>query len=71
MSDPVAMKKTRFEEIEDLVNDCVISNNTVILTQLIIQLEKDYRELAKLTTLGKYEDSWTHIEVLNYVTEET
>ena len=65
------MKKTRFEEIEDLVNDCVISNNTVILTQLILQFEKDYKELAELTTFGMYKDDWTHTELLNYITEET
>lgn len=65
------MKKTRFEEIESLVDDCVISNNTVILTQLIVQLEKDYKELAELATFGAYKDDWTHIELLNYITEET
>ena len=65
------MKKDRFEEIENLVNDCIISNNTIILTKLILQLEKDYKELAQLATFGKYEDNWTHIELLNYITEET
>jgi hypothetical protein len=63
--------KARFEEVERLVNDCIISNNSVILIQLIIQLEKDYKELAKLSTFGAYEDGWTHEEVLDYVTEET
>lgn len=63
--------KTRLEEIESLVNDCVISNNTIILSQLICQFEKEYKELAKLATLGAYENKWSHIEVLNYITKET
>jgi hypothetical protein len=63
--------KTRFEEIDSLVHDCVLSNNTIILVQLIVQFEKDYKELAKLATLGEYKDNWTHLEVLNYVTTET
>ena len=63
--------KTRFEEIESLVNDCIISNNSIILVQLIVQLEKDYRELAQLTTFGEYKNDWTHDKVLDYITEET
>lgn len=63
--------KTRFEEIAQLVDDCIISNNTIVVIQLIVQLEKDYKEIAKLATLGRYEDTWTHHEVLNYITEET
>lgn len=62
---------TRIEEIQRLVDDCIISNNNVIITQLIFQLEKDYKELAKLSTLGAYKDNWTHLEVLNYITTET
>jgi hypothetical protein len=63
--------KTRFEEIESLVNDCIISNNSIILVQLIVQLEKDYRELAQLATFGEYKNDWTHEQVLDYITEET
>ena len=62
--------KTRFEEISNLVNDCIISNNSVILVQLILQLEKDYKELAELSTFGEYSSDWTHEEVLDYITEE-
>jgi hypothetical protein len=38
---------------------------------LIVQLEKDYRELAQLATFGEYKNDWTHEQVLDYITEET
>jgi len=61
-------KEAKLESIRKLVNDCYISNNGNILAELILKLENDYVELAELSTDGAYNRSWTHEEVLDYLT---
>jgi hypothetical protein len=61
-------KEEKLESIRRLVNDCYISNNGNILAELIFKLEKDYVELAELSTDGAYNRNWTHEEVLDYLT---
>jgi len=63
--------KDREEEIQSLVEDCVIAHQEIILVKLIAKLEQEYKELAKLATLGEYRDNWTHRELLDFVTYET
>lgn len=65
------MSTNRLELIRDLVADCVISNNEEVLVQLIYTLETEYKEIAKLSTFGEYSDSWTHNQVMDYITFET
>lgn len=59
------------DTVRDLVDQCVMSHNEEVLVNLIIRLEKDYIEIAKLTTMGDYESNWTHREVLDYITYYT
>lgn len=59
------------EEIRDLVDQCLLTHNTEILVNLIFYLEKDYIDIARLGTLDAYKSSWTHEEVLNYMTYHT
>lgn len=61
----------REEEISQLVQDCLIAHQEIILIKLIVQLEKEYKEIAQLSTLGEYNPSWTHKEVLDYITYNT
>jgi hypothetical protein len=63
--------RDREEEIQSLVEDCIIAHQEIILVKLIAKLEKEYKELAKLATFGEYKDSWTHNELLDFVTYET
>lgn len=58
------------EAIRSLIYDCVNSNSIEILVQIVIQLKKDYQDLAKLSTMGYYDGRQTHQEVLDYVTYE-
>ena len=61
----------REEEISQLVQDCFIAHQEIILIKLIVQLEKEYKEIAQLSTLGEYNPNWTHKEVLDYITYNT
>lgn len=60
----------REEEISRLVYDCLTAHQEIILIQLIAQLEQEYKEVAALATFGEYKNSWTHKEVLDYITYE-
>tara|TARA_B100001778_G_scaffold329149_1_gene329677 strand:+ start:937 stop:1143 length:207 start_codon:yes stop_codon:yes gene_type:complete len=64
-------EESRHEILRALVNDCIISHNEGIIVRLLVQLEQEYQDLAKLATMGEYENDWTHQQVLNYVTLET
>lgn len=71
----MAKKKDKIEstrdDIYDLVNECVNTHNESILAELIYRLEKEYVDIAKLATMGEYKGSWTHEEVINYITFNT
>lgn len=58
-------------DVTDLVFECIATHNELILVELITRLEKEYVEIAKLSTMGKYSTDWTHEEVLTYITYET
>lgn len=65
------MSSDRRKKLESLVTDCIIAHQESIIVGLIEQLEKDYKELALLATMGEYKDSWTKQQVLDFVTYET
>jgi|688.fasta_scaffold08351_19 hypothetical protein len=53
-----------------LVHECIATHNEIILIETIARLEKNYIDLAMLSTLGQYKTTWTHEEVINYLTYE-
>lgn len=55
----------------DLVYECIASHNEEVLIQLIEELNKNYSDLARLATFGEYKKSWSHKDVINYVTYNT
>ena len=59
------------EDISELVHECVLTHNEIILIELIYRLEKEYVELSELATLGEYKRTWSHQDVLNYMTYHT
>lgn len=62
--------KNRKEEIANLVTECFLVHQEAVLVNLILELELDYIELANLATMGEYKSSWTHKQVLDYITNE-
>jgi hypothetical protein len=63
--------KTREEQIADLVQECFLVHQEAIIVKLILGLEVEYQEIAKLATMGEYRSDWTHKQVLDYITYET
>lgn len=59
------------DSIAELVHECIVTHNELILIELLYNLEKEYREVSKLATMGEYTKSWTHQDVLNYITYHT
>ena len=53
-----------------LIEDCIHKNKLEFLAELIVRLEKEYIEIARLSTDDNYQESWTHKEVLDYLTYE-
>jgi hypothetical protein len=57
-------------EILDIIEDCMHSNKLEFLAKLILKLESEYIEIARITTDDNYDSKWTHKEVLDYITYE-
>ena len=53
-----------------LIEDCIHKNKLEFLAELIVRLEKEYIEIARLSTDDNYQENWTHKEVLDYLTYE-
>ena len=64
-------KNNKLENIEQLVYDCISTNNEIILVELIERLQEEYIELAQLSSYGEYKTSWSHLDLLNYLTYNT
>lgn len=60
----------RLDAIRKLLSDSIYSHNEEVIVNLIFKLEKEYVELAKLSTFGEYKREWTHPQLLDYITKE-
>lgn len=63
--------KKDVEEMLKLIQECIKNDNLVFLATLICKLQKDYEDIAKLSTYGEYLPTWTHKQVLDFITYET
>ena len=54
--------------VRHLVLDAIDTHNEEIIISLLIKLLEEYIEIARLTTDNKYRKTWTHKDVLNYIT---
>lgn len=62
--------KRTVKETLDMIEGCVYSNKLEFLAQLIVRLESEYIELARIGTDDNYQVNWTHLQVLDYMTYE-
>lgn len=60
-----------FQDILNLVNQCVKDDNIEFLSNILFVLQQNYNELAKLCTDGNYHRGWSHTKVLDYITYES
>ena len=51
-----------------MVEECIKKKETKFLAKLILKLQKDYIEVAKLSSDGRYKETWTHAKLLDYLT---
>lgn len=61
---------TKLKETIKLIEDCVHDNKIEFLAKLIIKLESEYIDIARLATDDNYQSNWTHLQVLDYLTYE-
>lgn len=62
--------KRTVQETLDMIEGCVYSNKLEFLAQLIVRLESEYIDLARIGTDDNYQPNWTHLQVLDYMTYE-
>lgn len=63
--------ESNLENIRELVNDCIFTNNIELIVELIHHLQTEYVEIAQVATLGEYQPEWTHHQTMTYITFET
>ena len=51
-----------------VIENCIKENKIEFLANLIVTLQKEYQELASLSTDGEYQVTWTHHQALDYLT---
>ena len=56
------------DNMRQLISESIFSHNEEYLAQLMHKNLEEYKELALLVTEGKYTKTWTHLDVLNFVT---
>jgi hypothetical protein len=62
--------KQKVDDILKIINECVRTNKLDFIANLIVTLQNDYTDLAKLTTDDNYQPNWTHKQTLDYLTYE-
>lgn len=60
----------KLQDTIDLIEECMHSNKIEFLANLIIKLESEYIDIARIATDDNYKPDWTHIQVLDYLTYE-
>ena len=61
---------TKKQQTIDLIEDCMHNNRIEFLAELIMRLENEYIEIARISTDDNYQTNWTHLQVPDYLTFE-
>lgn len=51
-----------------VIEDCIKKDKLEFLANVICKLQKEYQEVCELSTDGEYQITWTHKQVLDYLT---
>jgi|694.fasta_scaffold08351_20 hypothetical protein len=60
-------QKTRIDELNELIEECILTHNKKVIVNMIFNLENDYDILAKAATNNQYREGWSRQDVLNYI----
>jgi len=66
----MATNNRSLQDTINLIEECMHSNKIEFLAKLIIKLESEYIEIARIATDDNYQPDWTHTKVLDYLTYE-
>lgn len=61
---------TKKQQTIDMIEECMHNNRIEFLAELILRLESEYIEIARISTDDNYQPNWTHLQVLDYLTYE-
>lgn len=64
-------KDIEIEDIKNLVLECIKNDKIDFLSNLLYVLQRNYKDLAVLSTDGNYHEGWSHSQVLDYITYES
>jgi hypothetical protein len=62
------MSTDREKAMLAVVEDCVKKNKLDLLSKILCDLQSEYHEVCRLSTDGAYEVTWSHKDVLDYLT---
>lgn len=62
------MANNEIAAMEEVIKECIKNNKITFLANLICTLQKEYQEVSELCTDGEYQITWTHKQVLDYIT---
>lgn len=62
------MQNFEIKDMLAIIDECIKTDRLTFLANMFITLQKDYQEVAYLSTDGEYKSSWTHKQVLDYLT---
>lgn len=54
-----------------VIENCIKENKIEFLANLIVKLQKEYQDIASLSTDGEYQITWTHHQVLDFLTYQS
>ena len=63
-------KDIQIRDTVKIIEEAIKNNKIEFIANLIVTLQKDYIDLALLSTDGQYKENWTHTQTLDYITYE-
>ena len=55
-------------EMTQLINECVKNYQVEFFAGIVCKLQREYKEVCELSTDGDFQSTWTHQQVLDYLT---
>lgn len=55
-------------EMTQLINECVKNDQVEFFAGIVCKLQREYKEVCELSTDGDFQSTWTHQQVLDYLT---
>lgn len=60
--------KDQINNMIGVIENCIKEDKIEFLATIILNLQREYQEIATLSTDGEYQIGWTHNQVLDHLT---